>query len=247
MKFNLFILFTLLLVFNAYSQEEELVSEKIIFVSPNYELQFPQADMKVDFGVNSNLGMELSLITSKNIYLSFSTSFIFGNNVNDTTVLNHLMDENQNIIDENGQLADILLQERGNNFNLKLGYLYPILHQKSGILGYGSIGYHQHKINFDVKNTNVPQLNEENKKMYDQLTGGLSSSLFLGYLNISKNKSIHFYSGIEYTRAFTKNQRSYNHNSNVDNDRIRNDSFFGLKFGWIVPISKRSTREFYYF
>ncbi len=245
MKFKLFFLFTLL-VLNAYSQEEEKVNEKIVFVSPNYELQFPLADMKVDFGINSNLGIELSLITPKNIYFSFNTSFIFGNNVNDSTILDHLMDENQNIIDENGQIADVLFQERGNNFNLKLGYLHPIFHEKSGVLSYGSLGYHQHKINIDVKNSSVPQLNEENKKMYDQLTGGLSSSIFLGFLNISKNKGIHFFSGIEYTRAFTKNQRTYNHNT-ANADEMRNDSFFGIKFGWIVPISKRSTREFYYF
>jgi hypothetical protein len=177
MKFKLFILFALF-IFKGYSQEEEQINEKVIFVSPNYELQFPLGDMKTDFGINSNLGIELSLITSKNIYLSFNTSLIFGNNVNDTTILNHLMDENQNVIDENGQLADILLQERGQNINLRLGYLYPIFHQKSGILGYGSLGYHQHKINIDVKNSNVPQLSEENKKMYDRLTGGLSTSLF---------------------------------------------------------------------
>lgn len=245
MKFKLFVLFALF-IFKGYSQEEEQINEKVIFVSPNYELQFPLGDMKTDFGINSNLGIELSLITSKNIYLSFNTSLIFGNNVNDTTILDHLMDENQNIIDENGQLADILLQERGQNINLRLGYLYPVFHQKSGILGYGSLGYHQHKINIDVKNSNVPQLSDENKNMYDRLTGGLSTSLFLGFLNISKNKGIHFYSGFEYTRAFTKNQRDYNHNSTLSDD-VRNDGFFGIKFGWIVPISKRSTREFYYF
>ena len=100
MKFKLFVLFALF-IFKGYSQEEEQINEKVIFVSPNYELQFPLGDMKTDFGINSSLGIELSLITSKNIYLSFNTSLIFGNNVNDTTILDHLMDENQNIIDEN--------------------------------------------------------------------------------------------------------------------------------------------------
>ena len=30
-------------------------------------------------------------------------------------------------------------------------------------------------------------------------------------------------------------------------EKTRNDSFLGLKFGMDVPISKRSTKEFYYF
>ena len=33
------------------------------------------------------------------------------------------MDDNNNIIDQNGQISDIILSERGFNSSLKLGYL----------------------------------------------------------------------------------------------------------------------------
>ena len=245
MKFSSFllILFTSL---HIYAQSED-TKEKVVFISPFYELQIPLADMKADFGANSNLGLELSLITENNIYLSISGSFLFGSQVKDTTILDHLMDDNYNIIDENGQIAEILLSERGFNTNLKLGYLYPIIHENSGLLAYSSIGFHQHKINIDVKNSTVPQLGAEHKKMYDQLASGLSVSAFMGYLSISKRSGIHFYVGMEWMRAFTYNQRSYNHLVGGPINKMRNDSFLGFKFGWIVPISKRSTKEFYYF
>ena len=40
------------------------------------------------------------------------------------------MDDNNNIIDQNGQISDIILSERGFNSSLKLGYLYSIFHKK---------------------------------------------------------------------------------------------------------------------
>ena len=240
------ILLILLTTLKINAQSED-TNGKVVFISPFYELQFPFADMKADFGVNSNLGLELSLINDNNIYLSISGSFLFGSQVKDTTILDHLMDDNNNIIDKNGQIAEILLNQRGYNTKLKLGYLYPIIHENSGLLANSSIGFHQHKINIDVKNSTVPQLGTENKKMYDQLASGLSVSAFMGYLNISKKSGIHFYAGMEWMRAFTYNQRSYNHLVGGPINKMRNDSFLGFKFGWIVPISKRSTKEFYYF
>jgi hypothetical protein len=240
-------LFFLLLITLQLNAQSEDTKEKIVFVSPFYELQFPFGDMKSDYGVNSSLGLDVSLLNSNNIYLSLSGSFLFGNQVKDTTILDHLMDDNYNIIDENGQIAEIILSERGFNTSFKLGYLYPVLHESSGLLAYGSIGFHQHKTRIDVKNSTVPQLNEENKKMYDQLTNGFSTSAFFGYLNISDNSGVHFYAGMELTRAFSYNQRSYNHIVGGPIEELRNDSFLGLKFGWIVPISKRSTKEYYYF
>ena len=240
------LLIVILHTLQIYAQSED-TKEKVVFISPFYELQFPLADMKADFGVNSNLGLELSLINDNNVYLSLGCSFLFGSQVKDTTILDHLMDDNYNIIDENGQISEILLSERGFNTNLKLGYRYPIIHENSGLLAYVSIGFHQHKIRIDVKNSNVPQLNTEHKKMYDQLASGLSASAFMGYLNISKKSGIHFYAGMELMRAFSYNQRSYNHIVGGPINKMRNDSFLGFKFGWIVPISKRSTKEFYYF
>ena len=242
------LLFILLLstssILKAQNQE---IKEEVIFISPFYELQFPFGDMKKDYGVNSNLGLDISLINNSNLYFGLNSSFLFGSEVKDTTILSHLMDDNNNIIDQNGQISDIILSERGFNSSLKLGYLYSIFHKKSGILTYLTLGYHQHKTLIEVKNSTVPQLNQENKKMYDQLSGGLSTSTFFGFLSISKKSGIHFYAGLELLRAYSKNQRTYNHIVGGQIDKIRKDYFGGIKFGWIIPISKRSIKEYYYF
>ena len=92
MKFSsLFLLLFITLQLNAQSEDPK---EKIVFVSPFYELQFPFGDMKTDYGVNSSLGLDVSLLNSNNIYLSLSGSFLFGSQVKDTTILGHLRDDN---------------------------------------------------------------------------------------------------------------------------------------------------------
>jgi hypothetical protein len=243
MKIAHLILFTILSL-STIAQEKK---EKIIFFGANYELQLPQYDLKDDFGASSGVGLDLSLLSSKNIFYSLSGVFMFGNNVKDTTILDHLMDDNRNVIDQNGQIADITLQQRGYTLSGKLGYLFPIKSSTSGILGYGSLGFHEHKTRIDVRNSSVPQLDEEYKKIYDQLRNGLSYSLFLGYMHISENKFSHLYLGVEYTNALTENRRSYNYISEGAIEGVNNDSYLSIKVGWIIPISKRSSKEYYYF
>ena len=245
MKFLVVFVF-ILSTFNVIAEEKD-TTNRIIFFAPNYELQFPFGDMKRDFGINSSVGLELSMLTANNVFFSLHAAQLFGNNVKDTTILDHLMDESLNIFDQNGQIADILLLERGFNLQFKAGYLWAVKYQSSGVLTYATLGYHQHRIKIDVKNENVPQLTDNYKKMYDQMAGGVMTSFFLGYLNVSRSNGIHFYGGLEYSRSFSNNQRSYNFLTNGPINSTRNDSFLGIKVGWIIPISKRSTREFYYF
>lgn len=238
------LLFSILL---AWSQEKEIHKESVFYIAPTYQYQVALNDFKEDYGNASSVGMDITYIFENNIFLSSSSSFSFSKNVNDTTILDHLMDDNRNIIDQNGQYADVLLQYRGWDTKLCLGYIFPILEQTSGILSYASLGFHQNKTRIDVRNGTVPQLNEDYKKMYDQLRDGLSSSLFVGYLHKKVDKKIHFYAGMEYTIALSKNRRSYNYKHQGPYDKKYLDGFLNFKFGWIIPISKRSTREFYYF
>lgn len=243
MKKIYFLVYTLVIFFNAKAQE----SQSIIFASPNYTYQIPMFDMAEQYGNNSLVGLDLNKLSEHNILYGFSSHFLFGSQVKDSTMLDHLMDENRNIIDQNGQYADVLLQERGFNFSAKLGYFFASeKNPSSGIMTYGSVGFLQHKTRIDVRNTTVPQLQGDYLKMYDRLSNGLSTSLFAGYMHISQKNHAHLYCGLEFTRAFTYNQRDFNY-SPLATHSLRNDSFLGLKLGWIIPIGKRSTQEFYYY
>ena len=219
--------------------------QKMFFVSANYDLQVPLFDLKTDYGLSSGVGLDLSLLTTKNVYWSISNAFMFGSNVNDTTILDHLMDDNRNIIDQNGQIADITLQLRGFNSNIKIGYLHPTFKETSGIFAYGFVGFHQHKTRIDVRNSTVPQLSDDYKKIYDQLRNGISYGSFVGFMHISEKNFTHFYAGVEYTNSISQNRRTTNYHPTKEGNY--KDSFVSFKLGWIIPISKRSIKEYYYF
>ena len=65
---------------------------------------------------------------------------------------------------------------------------------------------------------------------------------------MGKNSNLQFFTGLEYTLAFTKNKRNYNL-SNMQNtsENLRYDQLMGLKIGLIIPISRKNTEEFHYF
>ena len=64
----------------------------------------------------------------------------------------------------------------------------------------------------------------------------MSTSAFIGYINISKKSGIHFYTGFELMRAFSYNQRTYNHIVGGPIEKMRNDSFLGFKFDGLYPL-----------
>ena len=237
------IFFVIFLFYSSINFAQEV--QNIFFFNPNYDLNIPLADLKADYGLSSSIGLDFSMISKKNLFYSISNSLMFGSNIKDTTILDHLMDENRNIIDQNGQISDIIIQQRGFNSNLKLGYLFAKEEKSSGLLCYLHAGFHQNKKRIDVRNGTVPQLDENYIKIYDQLRNGLSIGGFLGFLHISEKNNTHFITGIEFSKSYSKNRRDYNFAQVKEG--FYNDSFINLKFGWIIPISKRKVREFYYF
>ena len=233
------------LIGNAQAQEN--TKDPIIFLAPHYNFHIPSWDLAKQYGMFSSIGLEVLRINSSNLVYGIGVDFIAGGTIKDTNLLSHLEDERGYIITEDGEVAEILLYQRGYNLQLKGGYFKPLSSPSSGLLALGGIGFTQYKTKIDVRDDNVPALNIEHIKMYDHLTNGLSSSGFLGYLHISEKNRFHFYAGIELHRAFTYNRRSYNYSSNGAEKQLRNDFSTSLKIGWIIPISKRSTTQYYYY
>jgi hypothetical protein len=221
--------------------------DPLTFLSPNYAFQIPAWDMAESYGSNSAIGADFIHLNKNNIALGFSGQFLFGSNVDDTLMLESLMDDRGNIIGEDGEIASITLYERGFHFQLRGGYFLPLKGNSSGLLALGGIGFLQHKTRIQVETAPVPQLTGEYLKMYDQLSNGLSTSGFLGWMHVSEENRMHFYAGLELSRAFTQNRRSYNVAFDGPNETLRNDFLTSFKLGWIIPLSKRSTQEYYYY
>ncbi len=221
-------------------------NDPVNIINPHYSLQIPSLDMKESYGNSSGLGIDFLQITKNNLVFGLGTQFIFGNDIKDSTLLSHLMDDRENIFGENGEISSITLYERGYQLHIKGGYFHPIIKNNKGLLTLSGLGFMQHKTRIQVETNNVPNLEGDYLKMYDGLSNGLSATLFVGWLHMSEKGKGHFYAGIDCSNGFTKNRRSYNYNINGSNTKNRKDLLIGIKMGWVIPINKRTTQEFYY-
>ena len=221
-------------------------NDPVTIINPHYSLQQSGLDLADDYGMSSGLGLDFMQITSNNFIWGVGTQFIFGSDIKDTTILDHLMDDRGNIFGNNGEISSITLYERGYHFSLKGGYFYPFINNTKGFIALGGLGFLQHKTRIQVETSNVPNLEDDYLKMYDGLSNGLSASLFVGWLQMNEKGKGNFYAGFDFTNGFTQNRRTYNYNVNGPITTPRNDLLIGLKLGWVIPISKRSNQEFYY-
>ena len=110
------------------------------------------------------------------------------------------------------------------------------------------LGFLQHRILIDTKNQYIPQLNDNYKKGYDQLTNGLSTQLVIDYMMLEDEKRFKLFAGIDYTLAFTKNRRAYDFSDmNYTDKNMRDDLLLGFHVGLIIPINRKNTEEYHFY
>lgn len=203
------------------------------------------------FGTTGSLGGSLTLKTRKNWIFGIDYGFLFGKNVKEHEILDNLMTSGGFIIDEFGEPAQIDMFERGHTLFLKGGKVIPKMwgdfklgpNDNSGLMLLGGIGYLQHRIQITGK---TPQLTDPYLKGYDRLTNGIAVSEFVGYLFLGNKKMLNFYFGMEFIQAWTMNKRGYNFDQMAEDTEQRLDMLSGIKIGWILPLYKKVSDEFYY-
>ena len=84
-------------------------------------LQSANGDFRGDFGLNSNIGFSICWRNSKNQILGLNYNFIHSQNVKNTSVINHLMNSQGWIINQNGAENLYVLYHRGGILSLDLG------------------------------------------------------------------------------------------------------------------------------
>ncbi|MBP6334271.1 MAG: hypothetical protein KA444_02275 [Bacteroidia bacterium] len=246
------VLFIFLLIFIpgiALSQQnvrDSSISFFVIGASAAY--QFPGGDLSDRFGNNMNVGGFFQWKTKSNLIFGIEGQFIFGNTVKEDDILNSLATDQGGIIASDGSFADVILYERGYKFDFKVGKIFPVIgpNKNSGLLATVSSGILQHKIRIENQSSAVPSIEDDYKKGYDRLSNGLSVSAFLGYVNYSNHRMVNFYAGFELTKGFTQNRRSFNYDTREHDARKRNDLLLGIRVGWMIPIYKRTPKQFYY-
>ncbi len=246
-----FVIVLIAWVFSLKSYGQARVSDSVIF-SPlldiSYAVQFPSGELAERFGINSNLGATFFIKTKKNFLYGVSGSFLFGSNVKGDDFMLSLADESGGIPGISGLYADVLLYQRGFTVEGHFGKILPVFgpNMNSGIMAYVGVGYMQHNIRIEDRNGEVPLFGEDFKKGYDRLTGGFTTSQFLGYRHLGNRRLINFFIGAEFRQGFTKNLRGYNYDTQSADTESRLDLLYGVRFGVTLPFYKKPPQEYYF-
>ncbi|MEJ6754754.1 MAG: hypothetical protein QNK57_06220 [Flavobacteriales bacterium] len=218
------------------------------FISISLAIQSPQGDLANNFGVNSNIGLSLGWKNKKNQTFELNYNFIHSENVKNTSVLDHLINDQGWIINQYGEENLFLMYHRGGLISLDMGKVYNIIgpNPNSGIFLKGGIGAMYHKIRIENQENLIPQLKKEYLKYYDRLTVGLLLKQYIGYQNMSNNKLVNFTIGIEAIEGFSRGMRDYQIDLMGPYTENKFDIYLGIRAGWFFPVLRKNPNEFYY-
>jgi len=219
----------------------------IPMITANYGMMLKGGEIAKRFGMNYSAGGSFAIKNKKHWYYGVKGNFNWGSNVNETTIVDNLKTSEGLVIDDEGRLTYIYLEERGTSFFLTFGKLFNVLtkNKNSGILVYGGLGTLHHKIRIAFKD-NITSLSEEYKKGYDRHSFGFAANGFLGYMHLSKNRFINFYGGIDLVYGQTQSLRKFNYDTEKPDTEYISNVMYGFNVGWIIRLNKRTKDEYYY-
>lgn len=240
-------LFVITKIFAQVNVKDSAIKAPMFYI--NYAYQITDGDINLRFGNNQSLGGGFQYKTKKNWLFGAEYTYIFGGRVkNQDSILSRISTSDGFIISSAGEYAQINFMEAGFNISVKAGKIIPVLspNPNSGILITLQPGFLQHRIKISNPNNTAPQLKGDYKKGYDELSNGFSITEFIGYQYMGNKRILSFYAGFEFTQAFTKFRRAYNFNTMSTDDRLKKDFFYSFRFGWMIPLYKRSIKGYYY-
>ncbi|MFO7878435.1 MAG: hypothetical protein ACQES0_00450 [Bacteroidota bacterium] len=248
MRLKISLLFLLIIPAMASAQLND-TSINMFKVNLNYSFHVPGGDIAERFGVSSAIGASLEYKHKSNWTIGLEYAYLFGGRVKDSTILDHLKDENGGVINEYGEYGTILLTERGFYAGGHIGKLFPVWgpNPNSGIKIQVGAGLLEHHIHIENKDNNIPGVLGDYNKGYDHRTNGLSLKQFIGYEYLDPNGYFNFYAGLEFHQAWTYNRRDLNYNTGERDTELKRDFLSGFRVGWILPLYQKEPDSFYYY
>ena len=245
---RIFLIVLLFLTANSFGQRN--LSDSTIntmIVGLNYKFNLTSGDLAKLWGYNHEIGISYDNKFKNNFTLGLSSGFIFGNQLKDSTIFAPLVNDFGQITNLGGGQAEILFIMRGMTANINAGYVFNKLgnNPNSGLWIQGGVGFLMHKIRIESLYDDVPQLEGDYRKGYDRLHMGFQTKQFVGYLFQADKRFMNFYAGFEFIQGWTQNQRNYNFDLGGPDPGIKQDFLWGVKAGWLIPIYKRTPRDFY--
>jgi hypothetical protein len=219
-----------------------------LLIGLNYKGNVTGGDLALKWGFTNHLGLDVNYKFANNLTVGLDGGFLFGNQLRDASNLQNLFNSSGEITAFAGGPAEILYLMRGATGYADIGYVFNQFgnNPNSGIWIKLGVGYMMHKMRIENLYDDVFQLEGDYKKGYDELSMGVSSKQFIGYLYQANRRLVKFYAGFEFIQGITRNVRTYNFSTGGPDNTLKTDFLYGFKVGYIIPIYKRSRLEYYY-
>lgn len=249
MKLSFISIFCFFITAQIFGQEKADTSEAIVFVRFDYGYHLTAGDFEERFENSNSIGGSFGYKTASNWVFTISGGSNFSRKVKINNLLGDIINSAGDVTDEDGELVKLIYEQRGLNFYASAGKIFNVFNSNpnSGLITEFGIGYLQHRIKIDYRDGTVYQLSDNMVKGYDRLHTGIAFRQFIGYQHFGSKNLFNFYLGVEFQEGITKNRREYNYDTKSFDKAIKNDFLYGLRVGWIIPIKKRSSEEFYYY
>jgi len=249
--YTLFFLLSGLSSFTATAQlnvRDSLLSPSLVLASAGFHL--PTQDLHKRFGPFASVGLAYLKKYKSGVLWGIDGQFMFGQSVKEQDMLKQVSTPDSFVIGGNGTLYDPHFFMRGFALSGKVGKLFPVIgpNKNSGIYTTLSVGLMQHKIRIDTeRNANVPPLTKQYLKGYDRLSNGIAFTPAIGFLYLGSKRIINFFFQLEYCQAFTENRRSFNYDTGLHDPTLRNDGSLTIRAGWVLPLYRKPSDQFYYY
>jgi hypothetical protein len=248
MRSLLLILLIISSAFISSGQTKITQKETIPFFYAQGGFHIPAQDLAIRFGTNASIGGGYLLKLKSGWLIGMDFQHIFGGTVKEDSILNLLQSESGEILNEWGEYATVMLTQSGFYAGGKIGKVIQISpkHPNSGLLITAGAGLLQHKIRIDNQANNAPQILDDYKKGYDRLSNGLAVQTMIGYMHVGSSQFTNFFVGVEFTHAWTQNRRSINFDTKTQDTTPRIDQLWGIRAGWMIPIYRNVSSDYYY-
>lgn len=248
-KLILLAIFGLFLSFTSKAQLSPKDSTlRITLVKAGVSFHLPGADLLKRFGPSFMIELGVERKLPNYLLWDISGGYIFGNTMNETGILKNISTSSGGLINESGIFGVYSLFERGFTVTGNIGKLFPYgPNPNSGFVIKGGAGFLQHKIRIESNKSFIPQITGDYRKGYDRLSNGMTLHQTFGYQYLSDNRMVNVFFGLDFYQAFTQNRRSINFDTMKRDDSKRIDLLSGLRLNWILPLYKKSAKDYFYF
>ena len=215
----------------------------------SYAYQISAGDAGKRFGNNSSIGGGFQYKIKKNWLFGAEFNYMFGGRIKDQdSILSSISNSDGFLITSSGEYAQVNFTQAAYNFSVKVWKIFPVFgsNPNSGIYISLQPGFMQHRIKINNPNNTAPPLAGDYKYGYDEMASGFCVSEFIGYMYMGNQRLLSFYAGFECTQAITVNRRAYNFNTMTHNSGQNHDYFYSFRFGWLVPLYKRTEVGYYF-